>query len=225
MTEDLPELSHGLPVFPLPEITLFPHTHLPLHIFEERYRNLIEDTLKKPEPLHCFAMGTLVDPSDETFGDPPVSPFAGVGRIAEYSRMEDGRFMLALKGIGRVRLTAERPLVNGYRVFDAEWLPDHYPTPDRRWEQTLGLELKGLALALLRDQADRFRNLLAGEIELGVLADMICGYLPFPPEFKLRQMGVPNVIERAAAVISRLDTMAGIPPGKPLRLDEDPPEN
>ena len=45
MPTDLPELAYGIPVFPLPGVTLFPHTLMPLHIFEDRYRNLMEDTL------------------------------------------------------------------------------------------------------------------------------------------------------------------------------------
>lgn len=226
MTEDKPELSFGVPVFPLPDITLFPHTHLPLHIFEQRYRNLMEDTLKKPAEQHCIVMGTQAQkPADDTLGDPPVHIYAGAGRLEEYSRLDDGRYMLVLRGIGRVRLTAEQSELNGYRMFDAEWLPDVRPGQDARWEKNLAIELKGLALALLREQADKFREMLTGEIGLGTLTDMICGYLPFPPEFKLRQMGVPNVIERAAATISHLETLAGFAPEKPLKLDDEPPQN
>ena len=226
MEDDLPQIGHGIPVFPLPGVTLFPHMQLPLHIFEERYRNLMEDTLKRPERDHCFAMGSLMDEADgETLGDPPVHRYAGVGRITEYSRTPDGRFMLVLRGVGRVRLTHEMSGARGYRVFGAEWLPDIRPAPGGSWERNLGLEVKALALALLREHADRFRGMLADNVDLGPLTDMICGYLPFPPEFKLEQMESRNVIERAAATISQLERMSGVAPDKPLRLDESPPVN
>jgi Lon protease-like protein len=226
MDDDLPELRHGIPVFPLPGITLFPHTLLPLHIFEDRYRALIEDTLRRPEDQHCFAMGTLMDAaSGETLGDPPVFRYAGVGRISEFSRMPDGRFALVLRGIGRVRLSHEHSLIRGYRVFGAEWLPDIRPQPGGSWERNLGVELKALALSLLREQAEKFRGMLAEHVELGPLTDMICGYLPFPPEFKLQQMQSRNVFERAARTISQLEALGGYAPEKPLKLDDAPPVN
>lgn len=226
MNDDLPELAHGIPVFPLPGMMLFPHTHLPLHIFEERYRNLMEDTLAKPVSQHCFAMGTLLESaSDASLGDPPVDRYAGVGRITEYSRAPDGRFGLVLHGIGRIRLTHEMSMVRGYRLFGAEWIRDVRPPASRTWERNLGVELKGLALALLREQAEKFRGLLSEDIDLGALTDMVAGYLPFPAEFKLRQMATPNVIERAAAAISQLEKMIGMAPDKPLHLDDAPPVN
>jgi Lon protease-like protein len=226
MTEELPELSHGIPVFPLPGITLFPHTQLPLHIFEDRYRALMEDTLRKPESQHCFAMGTLMDePGSDAIGDPPVCRYAGVGRISEYSRMPDGRYALVLRGIGRVRLTHENSMLRGYRVFGAEWMPDIRPAPGGSWERNLSVEVKALALALLREQAEKFRGMLSEYVELGPLTDMIVGYLPFPPEFKLQQMENRNVIERAARTIHQLERMAGVAPEKPLHLDDAPPVN
>lgn len=226
MSDELPELEHGIPVFPLPGMTLFPHTKLPLHIFEERYQHLMEDTLVKPDSEHCFAMGALLDEaSDTTLGEPPVSRFAGVGRITEYTRSPDGRYMLVLKGVGRIRLTHEMSVVRGYRAFGAEWIQDVRPHASNSWERNLSVELKGLALALLREQAEKFRGLLSEDTELGALTDMVTGYLPFPPDFKLQQLATPNVIERAASAISQLEKMIGMAPDKPLHLDDAPPVN
>lgn len=226
MSDDLPVLDHGIPVFPLPGMALFPHTNLPLHVFEERYQNLMEDTLLKQDSQHCFAMGMLLEEAgDATLGEPPVSRYAGVGRIAEYTRSPDGRYMLVLKGVGRIRLTHEMSVVRGYRAFGAEWIIDVRPPSSRTWERNLSVELKGLALALLREQAEKFRGLLSEDIELGALTDMVTGYLPFPAEFKLRQMATPNVIERAASAISQLEKMIGMAPDKPLHLDDAPPVN
>jgi len=220
----LPDLSQ-LPVFPLPGITLFPHTHLPLHIFEPRYRALMEDTLRKPADMHCFAMGTLVEAANaDTLGDPPVSNIVGVGRIIEYSRIPDGRYMLVLQGIGRARLTRELELINGYRVFAGDWLPDVTPDWPGNWSTDLAAELKTHALGLLREDAEKFRKLLADQDDLGKLSDLICGYLPMPPEFKLAQLACTNVMERAARAIAQLESMQPSR-GKPLRPDAEPPRN
>src|SRR5690606_28736723 len=193
-----------------------------LHIFEERYRNLIEDTLRKPDDQHCFAVGSVVEAG---IGEPPISPHAGVGRITEYSRTPDGRYMLVLKGVGRVELQAELPEVNGYRVFSMEWRPDVRPLGAMQMERHLASELRALALALLREHAEKFRSLLSEDVELGALSDMLCGYLPFEPEFKLQQMAARNVIERAAATIALLERMTGHGPEKPVRMDDPPPVN
>lgn len=225
MDDELPDLSRGLPVFPLPGITLFPHTHLPLHIFEERYRNLMDDTLAQPISQHCFAMGTLADmPAEGTLGDPPVLPVAGVGRLVEYSRTPDGRYMLVLRGVGRIKLQSEIQPRRGYRVFSCEWMQDVRPTQGVNWERNLSIELRALALSLLRDQADRFRAVLDESIDIGALTDMVSGYLPFDPDFKLQQVADANVISRAARAISELERMLGIS-GKPLHLDEPATEN
>lgn len=220
----LPSLD-AIPVFPLPGMTLFPHTHLPLHIFEPRYRALMEDTLLKPVNQHCFAMGTLLEAgAPDTLGDPPVWAIVGVGRLIEFSRMPDGRFMLVLQGIGRARLTQELEMVNGYRVFAAQWLADLTPAWPGNWARDLANELKTLALALLREEAEKFRRLLADQDDLSKLTDLICGYLPMPPEFKLSQLACLNVMERAAATIAQLESMLPTR-GKPLRPDSDPPRN
>jgi hypothetical protein len=80
-------------------------------------------------------------------------------------------------------------------------------------------------MTLLREQADKFRALLEGKLALGPLVDLICGYLPFPPEFKLQQMGTPNVTERAASTISHLERLMGEAPGKAFNPDDNPVPN
>lgn len=226
MTEPLPNLSKPFPVFPLPGLILFPHTHLPLHIFENRYRNLLEDTLRKPESAHWFAIGTEVQEMvDGAIGLPPVYPFVGIGRITEYQRMPDGRLMMAMKGIGRAKLGLEHTLLNGYRTFDGEWLPEIEPQTDQKIADSLARDIKGLAVALLRDQAERFRTLVHQEIPLGHLCDMICGYLPLEPDFKLRMIRTASVIQRATAIISELEKMVSMPRSKPLGIDEPPSFN
>ncbi|MBX3473571.1 MAG: LON peptidase substrate-binding domain-containing protein [Planctomycetes bacterium] len=220
----LPDIS-VIPVFPLAGVTLFPHTHLPLHVFEQRYRALVEDTLRKVESQHCFAMGIPLPTEDSASQErPTLFPFVGVGRIIEFSRLPDGRFMLVLQGLGRASLGQEFEMVNGYRVFEARWQPDLMPKMPGNWASELATELKTLALALLRDQAEKFRLLLTDEDDLSRLTDIISGYLPLPPEFKLEQLANPNVMYRAARAISQLEAMLSLPP-KPVRPDLEAPRN
>src|SRR5450631_234254 len=78
-------------LFPLPEVTLFPGQGLPLHVFEPRYRSLVEDALATDSVL---AVPRLVPGAGETeaTGRPVLPSFMGVGVIAEHERLPDGRF-------------------------------------------------------------------------------------------------------------------------------------
>lgn len=224
---DLPDLSaRPLAVFPLPDMTLFPHTLLPLHIFEPRYRQLVEETLERPVAERYFAMGALMPvPSPDTLGLPPVHRVAGVGRLAEHRRLPDGRFMIVLQGIGRAQLKRELDSGRPYREFEAEWMFDIAPDGGGGMQGGLAVELKALALAAVRDNADQFRTLLGGQRDLAVLVDLVSAYLPFEVGFKLAQMSNVNVLGRAAHAISELE--GRITPQLPQPIDPDavPPSN
>ncbi|CEJ42972.1 LON peptidase substrate-binding domain-containing protein [Umezakia ovalisporum] len=111
-----------LPLFPLPEVVLFPTRPLPLHIFEFRYR---------------IMMNTILE-GDRRFGvlmvDPVEGKIANVGCCAEiihYQRMPDDRMKMLTLGQQRFRVleyVREKP----YRVGLVEWLEDQPPTKDLR---------------------------------------------------------------------------------------------
>lgn len=90
-----------VPVFPLPNVFLFPGCVMPLHIFEPRYRQMIEDLLDRPGRL---VMGTLAD--DNVIGDekPALVEVGGLGEIGRHERLADGRFLIWLIGLARVRI-------------------------------------------------------------------------------------------------------------------------
>ena len=86
----------------LPETVLFPHGALPLHIFEERYREMLEDALES----HCMiCVGTLVE-EEITDLNSCVHPIGTVGLIRASREMEDGRSNLVLHGVYRVRFSS-----------------------------------------------------------------------------------------------------------------------
>lgn len=101
----LQEALPGLPLFPLPGTVFFPHTLLPLHVFEKRYRQLTEHVLEG----HGHMGIVCIDESRLDAPVPAVAAVAGVGRIVHHERLPDGRFHLLLQGVARVSLTAELP--------------------------------------------------------------------------------------------------------------------
>lgn len=95
--EQSTELPATLPVMVLPGVTLFPNALLPLHIFETRYRLMLE------EALGDCRMLAMAMPRDKQ--EREVEPIAGAGLVRACIRNEDGTSNLILQGVSRVRFT------------------------------------------------------------------------------------------------------------------------
>ena len=116
---DLPE---EMPVFPLPNAVLFPGTILPLHIFEPRYRQLVDDVLRHGRWIAV----SLLRPGYEADyqGTPAFHEIAGAGFLVHSNRLADGRFEISLEGRVRVRLD-EIPSARLYRMVRAVPCPEN----------------------------------------------------------------------------------------------------
>ena len=95
-------MSRLVPVFPLPNVVLFPGVVCPLHVFEPRYREMVTDVLAG-ERLIALA---LLRPGWEAEyeGAPAVHEVACVGRVAAAEPLRDGRFNILVQGEERVRI-------------------------------------------------------------------------------------------------------------------------
>jgi hypothetical protein len=94
--------SLTLPIFPLPDVTFFPSTLLPLHVFEPRYRLMMDEVLRGHQSI-CMA---LLKPGWESdyYGSPAVHTVACVGKIAQHQVLSDGRYDLTLHGEYKVAI-------------------------------------------------------------------------------------------------------------------------
>ena len=110
-----------IPLFPLPDVVLFPHMPLPLHVFEPRYRKMTADVMAS----HKIIGMTLLKPGWEQdyYGRPPVYPVGCAGVVEECRRLEDGRFNIRLKGVTRFRIVSEQG-GEPYRLATVESLTD-----------------------------------------------------------------------------------------------------
>ncbi len=94
-----------IPVFPLPNVVLFPKTYLPLHIFEPRYRAMISDAAMSGQ---CIGMALLKDGWEtDYYGHPPVFSMGCVGRLASVHALADGRSNILLQGLERFEIERE----------------------------------------------------------------------------------------------------------------------
>ena len=111
-------------LFPLPNLVLFPHVLQPLHVFEPRYRELVEESLAGDR---LIAMALLSPGWESDYdGRPPLYPSACLGRIATYHRFEDGRYNLLLAGLQRIRLVRELEPAKPFREAEAVACEDIY---------------------------------------------------------------------------------------------------
>src|SRR5258706_571818 len=110
-----------VPVFPLPDLVFFPHAALPLHIFEPRYRLMVEDALRGDRMI---AMALLRPGWERGYdGSPEVFPLACAGLIEEEVLLPGGRFNIRLRGLARVEIRSfvqESP----YRIASVRVLQD-----------------------------------------------------------------------------------------------------
>jgi Lon protease-like protein len=117
-----------VPMFPLRGVFLFPGQILPLHIFEPRYRRMIEDLLDGPGRL---VMGTIRESQEgDDSGAPAVLPVAGLGEIARHERLPDGRFTVLLVGLTRVLVEEEVESGRPYRLVSCRPLRESPPDSD-----------------------------------------------------------------------------------------------
>jgi Lon protease-like protein len=118
----------AVPIFPLPEVTLFPHTLLPLHVFEARYRAMVSDALARDRRICMVQLRPGYEASYA--GKPEVHAVGGLGEIVNCQRLASGRYDLVLRGEARVRIVREQPSDTLYRVVVAERIEDVPPAAD-----------------------------------------------------------------------------------------------
>ena len=115
------ELPTRFPIFPLPNVVLFPGTRLPLHIFEPRYREMTADALAGDGVIGMV----LLKSAESAAGvRAPVFEVGCAGRVEDSQKLPDGRYNLLVQGLRRFRIEEELPEHRPYRLVQAQILPD-----------------------------------------------------------------------------------------------------
>ena len=112
--EDLPKI---IPVFPLSNFIIFPKTTVPLNIFEPRYIDMINDSMKSNKLIGMIQPKTTVDAKNI----PDLHNVGCLGKITSFRETEDGRYLIELKGILRFKKIKERNTHNKYRSLEINY--------------------------------------------------------------------------------------------------------
>jgi Lon protease-like protein len=180
-----------VPVFPLPNVYLFPGCVMPLHIFEPRYRAMIEDLLDRPGRL---VMGTILDGKSDGDGNPPVLSIGGLGEIGRHERLPDGRFLIWLVGLGRVRIE-EVDSRHAYRQVRAEPLQEIPVLP------ALEPDLRERVQAALKLRCPDFPK-LPPDLPLTHLVDLLTQKIQMPSAVMQELFCEPDLARRAERVLA-----------------------
>src|SRR5207248_5602937 len=118
-----------LPLFPLPNVVLFPNVFLPLHIFEQRYREMVADAVTGDRLIGMVLLKAGWESNYE--GRPPVYPIGCSGLMTHVERLSDGHYNIVLRGVERFRVV-EEDHTRTYRRAIVESIVDEGLTPDDR---------------------------------------------------------------------------------------------
>lgn len=118
-----PRTLTAVPVFPLPEYYLFPGVVAPLHVFETRYRQMMDDLMDGPGRLVLTPYQPRA-PRDER--GPVLADLGTLAEIVQHEKLDDGRWVIVVAALGRVTIS-EAPSDRLYRKVDAELIPEADP--------------------------------------------------------------------------------------------------
>ncbi len=233
--EDLPE---ELPVFPLTGAVLLPAGRLPLNIFEPRYLNLTLDALAEGRMFGMIQPNYDAlaaeefeqdDDDDEEYNtrsaapfdvaddeEPPLYKTGCVGRIVYFEETEDGRLLVALRGLSRFHVLDELDGVRGYRRIRADYSSF---VADMEPPEEFDLDRDSL-LEALQPYVDAQGMRLKVEIIKGLsdhtLVSSLCMICPFDPRERQALLESKTVADRAEMLLALLQMgvfETGLPDG------------
>ena len=192
-------------LFPLPDLVLFPHAMQPLHIFEPRYCEMLTEALDGDQ---LIAMSTLTGGhAASMMSEPTIASTVFLGRIISHAEVEEGRHNVLLVGVRRARIVNELEAGRPFRMATVDVLDDIYPPTGATGRGQLKnelLEAFGEVIPASVNSQQNLHDLMAGQMGLGPITDIISYTLPFEVEEKLQLLGDSDVDSRAVELVRLL---------------------
>ena len=193
-----PALPAEIPLFPLPETTLFPGVSRPLLIYEPRYRAMIADALKGDKIIGMVRLRPGFEKDYE--GRPPIYAVGCAGRIEKYEELPDGRYVILLQGLTAFRVLGENQR-KPYRLGRVEAVPDRLEEQERLTLRSLRNRLISLLLRELPFGVD----LPDASLEDDEFVNVVAQNLPMSEDDRQALLERSSVLARAQALIDGLD--------------------
>jgi Lon protease-like protein len=189
-----------LPIFPLSSVVLFPHIKTPLHIFEERYRQMVEHAIAGDRRLAMVVVRP--ETVSEMLGEPPIYSVGCAGSIERWKRYPDGRYDIVLHGRQRVRIEAEPPRPAGqlFRSAIVDFLDDPCRSEETARIRTLRKEAIPNALEIFGEGAAEVAHESLDRVDDATFLNVLCAALPFTTVEKQALIEIDGVRERFEAL-------------------------
>ena len=111
------DLPNKIPVFPLSNFIIFPKTTVPLNIFEPRYIDMINDSMKSNKMIGMIQPKS----SNNQKVQPDLHKVGCIGKITSFKETEDGRYLIELKGVARFTSIKELETLTKYRILQVNY--------------------------------------------------------------------------------------------------------
>ena len=201
-------LPATIPIFPLPNVVLFPNVFLPLHIFEPRYRAMVKDALASDRIIGMV----LLRPGFEAdyAGRPPVYPIGCAGLITHSEPLSDGRFNIVLRGLEKFRMTHEE---GGqlYRLAQVEAVAELVSNHDKTVMHNHRRRLESLLAAAMEHRGSDPK--LSPNVSDDDLVNALAQYLALEPIERQALLECDGVLSRCSALIELLEMRSMMAPG------------
>ncbi len=193
-----------LPLLPLPKLVFFPDTVLPLHVFEERYKEMVSWCIDEDWPI---GVATIKEGhEEEQLENPPMETAVGVGNIVHFQPLKEGRFNIVLAGLGKAEIVEEVDLGTSYRIAETTRIIDQ--APDLKGNSLDRMATLKSCLGALRQQwahaPERLMDWIASASEPGPLTNRIASALFAEPAAQLDLLRCADVNERLETCIQQL---------------------
>jgi Lon protease-like protein len=206
-----PEALGAVPLFPLPNVVLFPRAVLPLHIFEQRYKAMTADALSGQRQI---AMALLRAGWEKTYhGRPDIEPVVCVGTILTHEQLPDGEYNFLLQGHTRAKIVRELSFgtedYKPYRIAELE------PLRETPMDEANLISARQRLLELFTSDvfhrtglAQQFRQMLKSTtMPTGEVADLLAfSYLDDVPA-KQQLLAEPDVAARVVRTLAELEAL------------------
>jgi len=193
-------LPPSIPIFPLPNVVLFPSVFLPVHIFEPRYKAMVADALEGDRLIGMV----LLRPGweDDYEGRPAVFPIGCAGLISHHERLPDGRYNIVLRGLEKFRVESEDS-TQSYRIARVRTLHEPLEDGDRDEVRAARLRLE----SMLVPQPERRGPDASGSPSMGDedLVNALAQYMELEPLEKQALLEREGLLARCRSLIELLE--------------------
>jgi len=187
-----------IPIFPLPEVVLFPNMERPLVIYEPRYREMVADALKGNRTIGMVRLRPGYEKDYD--GRPPIDAVGCAGIIQESEQLPDGRYLILLRGLTTFRVLSEDQR-KPYRLARVEIIPEVLRDDERAPLSAVRERIATLLVTVLPAGAE----LPDPALDDAEFVNLVAQALQMPEADRQALLERASVLSRARALVDRLE--------------------